>query len=305
MNEFFKTLKEMHKRKRGSISLFLSLYGKVVAVSLLLIFILSLSIVLYQTFSHTELTVSFLDVGQGDAILVTTPSKKQILIDGGATHKILEELSSEISYFDRSLDVVIATHPDADHVTGLIPTLVKYDVSTIITSPMTSDTGVFKELNSQIESEGADVRIGKKGDTIDFGDGVVLYILYPGERIVRDTNDASVSVVIIYKEHSFLLTGDLSQAYEPELIQSSYIKNVTVYKAGHHGSNTSSGEQLLSYTKPEYAVISAGKDNTYGHPHKEVLKRLSVYAKETFSTIDNGRITFTSDGKLLTISTKK
>lgn len=284
---------------------FIEAYGKVIFCATLF-FILGSSVYsLLEVAERKKLEVTFLNVGQGDAILVTTPGGKQMLIDGGATHIVLEEVAKHISYFDSTIDIVVATHPDADHVTGLIPVLQKYNVATVVTSNVTGSTGIFTDLTEKINDEGAIVHVARKNDTIDFGDGVSAYILYPKNQIAKDTNDGSVSMVITYGGHSFLLSGDLSSAYERELIDDSVPKHVTVWKAGHHGSRTSSSELLLSYIRPEYAVISAGKDNDYGHPHVEVLERFQKYAKETLSTIDSGSITFVSDGRVLEVEKER
>jgi beta-lactamase superfamily II metal-dependent hydrolase len=256
-----------------------------------------------------KLRISFLDVGQGDAILIQTPHGKDMLIDGGSTNVILSRLSDRMSYFDRNIDVVVATHPDADHVTGLIPVLEKYNVSNIVVSPSKGDTQVFSDLDSHINDEHAEVRIAQTGDVIDFHDGVIAHVLYPDKNYVakkNDTNDSSVSVLITYGEQSFLLTGDLPIARENKLFSSGTLsKNITVYKAGHHGSKTSSGDQLLSYIRPEYAVISAGENNRYGHPHRETIERLQKYSKEIISTIDRGTISFVTDGRTLEVETSR
>lgn len=305
------------KDSRKRLGTFFNDYGKVLVCGFLLcLSLLSVSLIISSVTSKT-LRVSFLDIGQGDAILIQTPSGHDMLIDGGRNDRVLEKISKEMSYFDRHIDVVVATHPDADHITGLIPILTKYEVSTIITSPHPGRTGISEELKKGIANERAKVHVAKKGDVIDFGDGVVAHILYPtqNQRIKEsETNDTSVSMVITFGEESVLLTGDLPIAYEDELLgnlislrqsRESAISNVTIYKAGHHGSKTSSGEQLLSYIKPEYAVISAGKDNSYGHPNPEAMSRLETYSKEILSTIDRGTITFLLDGKGVKVKTDK
>ena len=274
-------MKEWLEENRGIAKLLFWEYGKIsfasicIAVSLVsILFIISSAV-------PQKLKISFLDVGQGDAIFLQTPSGHDMLIDGGPTNKILERLGKEMNYFDRDIDVVVATHPDADHVTGLIPVLEKYNVRTIVVSPTDGSTGVFTDLQTHIDNEGADIHVARTGDRIDFGDGVTATVLYPPKNYIpkkNDTNDASVSMVITYGNHTFLLTGDLPSSREPKLIGallslrtsasaerklvgSSANSNITVYKAGHHGSNTSSGDQLLGYIKPEYTIISAGKDN--------------------------------------------
>ncbi len=283
-------------------------YGRVIAVSVSLCLLIALCIYVALHTSTRELRISFLDVGQGDAILIQTPSGKDMLIDGGGTDVVLERLSEQVSFFDHTLDVIVATHPDADHVTGLIPVLKKYEVKKVIMSPRDGDTGIFADLDKHIDGEKTEVHVARTGDMIDFGDGVTAWILFPPTNYdVRseDTNDASVSMLVTYGEHTFLLTGDLPTVYEGKLISRELPRNITVYKAGHHGSKYSSGDQLLSYTRPEYAVISAGKDNKYGHPNPEALERLQKYAKEILSTIDRGTITFISDGRVLEVETSK
>lgn len=282
-------------------------YGKVSVVLFSVALIAVSCVVIFYESAPAKLRVSFLDIGQGDAILIQTPSGHDMLIDGGPTNAVLEKLHSKMSYFDRELDVMIATHGDADHITGLIPVLEQYDVKRFVKSPIVAETGIFDDLLSHITEEASEVHVGKRGDVIDFGDGVVAYILYPGANISpkTETNDASVSVVVSYGEQAFLLTGDLGSTHEGELIQSVLPKHITVYKAGHHGSKYSSGEQLLTYIKPEYAIISAGVDNKYGHPNPEALQRLTKYSKEILSTIDRGTITFVTDGRTIEVETDK
>ena len=231
-----------------------------------------------------------------------------MLIDGGVDTRVLERLAQRLSYFDTTIDVVVATHPDADHITGLIPVLEKYTVGHVVTSPVRGHTGVSGELEKSIEHENTVTHVAVRGDEIDFGDGVVAHILYPSDNFhgnEKDTNDASVSMVITYGGESVLLTGDLPSKYEGELLSDVLPHGVTIYKAGHHGSKYSSGDVLLSYIKPEYAVISAGKDNKYGHPNPEAVGRLKVYSKEILSTIEKGTLTFLLDGQSAKVITTK
>lgn len=305
-------IKETIEKELGRIT---TEYGKVIFVIFSLVALLICGSVLFLQLGRHELRVSFLDIGQGDAILIETPSGKEILVDGGPTDAILERLAHELPFFDRDIDVIVATHPDADHVTGLIPALEHYDVKRVVTSPRVGGTGIFEDLDKHINNEylldgkvGTVVHVAQTGDVIDFGDGVTAKILYPSANYntsIGDTNDASVSMVITYGDESFLLTGDLPTTHEGELIANGLPNNITVYKAGHHGSKYSSGEQLLSYIHPEYAVISAGKDNKYGHPNPETLERLQKSSKEILSTIDRGTITFVTDGKTMEVKTSK
>lgn len=283
-------------------------YGKVIFVCCLIVVSMASVYLIVSLISPHKLRVSFLDVGQGDAILIQTPSGKSMLIDGGPTNIVLEKMAHEMSYFDNDIDVMVETHPDADHITGLIPVLEKYKVSTMVISPAEGSTKIVDDLTSHIVAEHTDTHIARSGDSIDFHDGVVVKILYPRANYVgkkSDTNDASVSIVITYGDESFLLTGDLPSKEESKLLNEDLPKHVTVYKVGHHGSKYSSGEQLLTYIKPEYAVVSAGKDNKYGHPNIETIDRLQKYAQEILSTIDRGTISFIADGRMMEVETTR
>ncbi len=293
--------------RRKSIESFFNNYGKVSIVSFSLFLGVVSVCLLVISITPQKLRISFLDVGQGDSIFIQTPSGHSMLVDGGASDVVLTRLGEEMNYFDKNIDVMVATHGDADHVTGLIPVLEKYSVEKIVVSPVRAETSIFSDLEKRIQEENGNVYVGARGDEIDFGDGVLVHILYPRKSISQkiDTNDASVSFVLTYGEHSFVLTGDLTSTYEPQLLGISLPKNVTVYKAGHHGSKTSSGEQLLSYIRPEYSVISAGKENKYGHPNPEVLARLQTYSKEVLSTVEHGTISFESDGRIVDMKVDK
>jgi competence protein ComEC len=296
------------EKKVKKVKVFISQYGKVCSFLLLLVFSIVLISGIYFLISPKKLVVSFLDIGQGDAILVQTPSGHDILIDGGPSDRVLEKLSQKMNYFDRHLDIVLSTHPDADHVTGLISVFKKYKVDTVIVSPALAHTGVFDVLEKSILDEGSTIYQGTQGDMFTFGDGVVMQILYPYAgltREIQDTNSYSVSILVSYEDESILLTGDLPSVSEKYLLQDVLPHQVTIYKAGHHGSKYSSGEQLLSYIRPEYAVVSAGKNNKYGHPNNETLERLKKYAHQTISTIESGTISFVLNGTSIMVTTEK
>ncbi len=301
-------MKVWYEETRQTVKSFFYEYGKLVSCIVLLLVVCVLFNELVTSLTPKKLRVSFLDVGQGDAILVHTPSGHTMLIDGGPDDRVLERLADELTYFGKHLDVLIATHGDADHITGLIPVLKKYDVGHVVMSPLSGHTGIFSELEKSIAEEQVAVSVAKKGDEIIFGDGVVAHILYPEANFhgnEKDTNDASVSLVLTYGDESVLLTGDLPSTYESKLIQEVLPQHITIYKAGHHGSKYSSGDRLLSYSRPLYTVVSAGKDNRYGHPNLETLGRLKVYTQEILSTIDKGTITFLLDGDTTEVHTSK
>lgn len=292
--------------KGGNLKLFFHEYGKILSVGVSISLCL-VSVFFIVTFVLPQkLHVSFLDIGQGDSILIQTPSGHTMIIDGGPSDKVLAKMNEQMNYFNHTIDVMVATHPDSDHVTGLIPVLEKYDVKNIVRSDEEGTTGVFKDLETHMRDEGSVTHVAKVGDVIDFNDGVTATILHPylNEKF-SDTNSASVSVLLSYGRETFLLTGDLPTTNESLLLSSHLLpKNITVYKAGHHGSKYSSGEQLLTYIRPEYSIISAGVDNKYGHPNPEAVVRLQNYSKEILSTIDRGTITFETNGSVIEVTTE-
>lgn len=244
------------------------------------------------------LCVIFFDVGQGDAIYIESPSGIQMLIDGGRDSNVLRKLGHELDYFDRTLDYVLATHPDADHVAGLVDVLKRYDVEAIILSGNEGDTPVADAFVTASIAEDAQLITARRGQTIDLGAGVVFEILFP-DRDVRDveSNTASIVAKLTYGDTEFLLTGDAPKSIEEYLVlaEGAHLQS-DVLKVGHHGSRTSTSELFLAEVTPQYAVISAGQDNTFGHPHTEVTDLLFNYGVQIKSTAQNGDVVFMTDG---------
>lgn len=256
------------------------------------------------TASQHILTVAFLDIGQGDSIFIQTPSGRQILIDGGPNRKVISELSTVMPPFDRSIDIVINTHPDKDHIGGLPDVLQKYKVSAVIDPHIGVDKGVYAEYEKEIEEKHIPYITARRGQTIDFGDGTSLQILFPDHDVskLKDANDGSVIAHLVYGETEVMLTGDAPKSVETYLVglNEANLKS-DILKAGHHGSRTSSGENFVHAVAPIYAVISAGKDNSYGHPHKETMDTFTKLGIQTFSTAEEGRVVFESDGKTFSV----
>jgi competence protein ComEC len=249
--------------------------------------------------ASSYLTVRFLDVGQGDAIQVITPDGYEMLIDGGPSASVLRELASGRSFFDRSIDVVIATHPDTDHVAGLVDVLKRYDVGMIIETAVHHDAPAAVAFLDTSGSEAARRISAQAGQTIMLGASTTVRILSPqGDTTDWETNTASVVVQVVYGDIEFMLTGDAPSSIE-EYLTGAVGANLKseVLKLGHHGSDTSSSEVFLEAVGPQYAVVSAGKDNRYGHPHAEVLRRVSEAGSRIVSTAEQGTITFNSDGR--------
>lgn len=245
------------------------------------------------------LCVVFLDVGQGDAIFIQTPNGTQLLVDGGRDQSVLQELGAVMSFSDRTIDYILATHPDADHIAGFYDVLERYSISNVIRTENESDTAIWQAVEEAIVEEKAKVYYARRGQRYDFGSGVVLEILFPDtDPSQMESNTSSIVARLIYGNTSFMLTGDSPKAIEEYLvlIEGEYLKS-DVLKVGHHGSRTSTSESFLDHVDPQFAVISAGKDNSYGHPHVEVTDALFNAGITTLNTAKDGRVVFWSDGE--------
>lgn len=231
------------------------------------------------------LEVTFFDVGQGDAAFIETPQNQQILIDGGPDDKVLEKLGKEMPFWDRTLDLVVLTHPDFDHLAGLIEVLKRYQVENILWTGIVCDTGLCQEWQKLIKEEGANVYIAKAGLRISD-----LEVLFPFESLegkkASNNNDTSIVLRLASNKKSFLFAGDISQSIEKKLTN----VDSDVLKIGHHGSKYSSSKEFIKAVSPEVAVISVGKDNKYGHPHQETLDTLNEYGISILRTDINSDI---------------
>ncbi len=279
------------------------------AVLFVLIFVTVFSVYFLIKESRGVLTVAFLNVGQGDSIFIEAPNGNQMLIDGGPDRSVLRELGKVMPFYDKDIDVVIATHPDADHISGLNDVLAKYKVSLFLEPGVLTDTNVYKELEKRILEKEKLNKIKKiearKGMVIDLGSGangkVVLEILYPIlDPRGMETNTASIVARLVYGENEFLLTGDSPANIENYLVSLDGAHGgkleSDVLKAGHHGSKTSTSENFVKSVSPQYAIISAGFENRYGHPHQDVLDNLNKFNIKILRTDLDGRIVFESDG---------
>lgn len=251
------------------------------------------------------LTVAFLNVGQGDAIYIHAPNGNSALIDGGPPDgKVLSELGSMMSFFDRGIDVVIATHPDQDHIGGLPEVLSRYHVRALFESGLASENGVYFAMEKEAEKEGSRKILARGGEKIRLARNVILEILYPDKSFPprTDTNSASVVVKLTYGNESFLFTGDLPQEQENGLVRKyGTALHVNVLKFGHHGSKTSTSPEFLADVSPEYGIVSAGEGNKYGHPHKETLDLAEKDNVKVLRTDTEGRIVFETDGNNLSL----
>ncbi len=258
-----------------------------------------------------RLTVAFLDVGQGDAIFIQTPSGVQMLVDGGPDPEAMQrELGRVMPFWDRTLDLVVLTHPDADHLNGLVSVLERYDVARVAETGVASTSGQYASWRRLVAGE-PDVEALEAfaGQDWRTGDGVVMSVLNPPPGLPSWTpdlrNNSGVTLRIAYGEVSFLLPADIHAYAEATLLASDAPLRATVLKAAHHGSATSSSQAFLDAVDPEAVVVSAGIDNKFGHPADEVMERLNALAGEdnVYVTAEDGAVTFTTDGERLWVDT--
>ncbi len=255
-------------------------------------------------FAHREtnlLKVYFLDVGQGDSIFIDSPTHGRVLIDGGVNRKVLSELGKILPFGDKNIDVVIATHPDADHITGLVDVVKRYKVGVFVEPGVESDNLVDDALELVVKEKNIPDLLARRGMNLDLGGGANLLILFPNTDVSTwETNDASIVAKLIYGDKSFLLTGDSTKSTEYKLMAlDESVLDSDVLKAGHHGSDTSTSILFAQAVSPEYAVISAGKNNRYGHPKQSVLDILNKVGAKIVSTADLGTIKFQTNGETL------
>jgi competence protein ComEC len=256
-----------------------------------------------------RLHVAFLDVGQGDAVLVTTATGQQILIDGGPSPAALgAALARQMPFWDRSLDLLILTHADQDHAAGLAEALARYRVGGWLDNGRASDEPVYLQSLAEMEAAGVPRQIVAAGDRLELGQGAVLEVLHPprGEvtTAIAGDNDGSLVLRLTWGEAAFLLTGDLGAAGEADLLASGQPVDAEVLKVAHHGSGSSTGRAWLRAVSPRFAVISVGIDNRFGHPDPALLERLGeLPGLEVLRTDQAGTVEFVTDGQWLWVRT--
>lgn len=245
------------------------------------------------------LEIHFIDVGQGDSTLILCDGEA-MLIDAGENDQGTKVQSYLTAQGVDRLDYVIGTHPDSDHIGGLDVILYKFDCETVIMPEAAKDTATYRDVIDTMSHKRYQNTPPVPGDTWELG-GADFTILSPSGSY-ESSNDNSVAILLTYGETSFLLTGDAQEQAEQDMLSSGLPLKADVYKAGHHGSSTSSTEDFLNAASPAYAVISCGEDNSYGHPHAEVLNRFRAMGLEVFRTDEQGSIIAYSDGQNITWS---
>jgi len=258
-----------------------------------------------------NLKVDFLDVGQGDSAFIQTPEDHQILIDGGPGSSVLGKISSLMPFWDKTIDLVILTHPESDHMQGLLVLLQNYKADYILWSGVKKTAPEYDAWMNVLEKQeklGAKIIIANANQEIKIGN-VLIDTLYPlesmeGKDMKNTSNDTCVVSKIIFGDNSFLFSGDISSVAEKEIVNSGENILSDVLKVAHHGSKYSTSDLFLENVKPKIAVISVGAKNTYGHPTPEVLQRLEKFGIKVLRTDKDGDINFVSDGNNLSLRQK-
>jgi competence protein ComEC len=252
-----------------------------------------------------RLTVTFLDVGQGDAILIDGPDGHRVLVDGGPSGEAISAaLGRRLPFHDRRLDMVVLTHPQQDHLGGLPEVLEQYSVRSVLTNGFDSDSAAFRIWSEALSRHGISPVHGTRGQTIDLGHGAMLSVLSAGPgAYASGVNNSSLVLRLAMRDISFLLTGDITQEGEAALLRTGADLRTTVLKVAHHGSSTSTSTQLLSEARPIVDVISVGAGNPYGHPVKQVLQRLE--GDLILRTDENGDVVLSTDGHRLWLETQR
>lgn len=249
---------------------------------------------LYQKESQGP-EVVFLDAGQGDAALIRLPGDVQILIDGGPSGEVASKLGRYFPFYDKDIELVVLTHPHADHLRGLIEVFKDYNVKNFMWSSANYESRVYSEFVEALKSEGGNVYLAKAGDAVKHQGTSLLRILSPLEfsfgQSFKKIHDSNIVSQLDIGRKKFLLMGDAEEPMEKDLLAAGAIEDIDVLKVGHHGSKTSTSADLLNAANPEEAVIPVGR-NSYGHPHRVVLDRLAKFGTMIFRTDEAGDVVY-------------
>lgn len=247
-----------------------------------------------ETVTGKEMKVHFIDVGQGDSILIQSPNGKNMLIDGGSREsgkKVVDFLRGQgVS----KLDYVVATHPDADHIGGLLAVLNSISIQNFVDSGKVHTSQTYEKMLTLIQEKKLPFIVPANGDSISLDPSINITVLNAGEG-ATDNNEASIVLRVAYKDVSFLLTGDADTGVELNMMNQYNVES-TVLKAGHHGSNTSSSSEFIDAVKPKISILSYGKDNSYKHPNSEVVSTLKRAGSQVYATAEAGNISVTTNG---------
>ena len=273
---------------------------------LLIVFIIVLLGVILHEDRKGVLTFEVLNIGQGDALWIESPTGVQVIVDGGPNNTLMREIPKVMPWYDRHIDMIVVTNPDKDHYEGFISLLKKYKVDTVLEPGTNNPNELYVSFEKIINDSKIERIIALRGQVIDLGGGAYLQILFPDRDISGlSSNDGSLVMKLVYGETSVMLQGDSTAKIEDYLLTlgTTTLKS-TILKAGHHGSRTSSREEYVSAVNPQIVVASSGINNDYGHPHRETVETMQKLRIPFYDTCNNGRIIFESDGKNFLLKNK-
>jgi len=261
--------------------------------------ILSKSTITTNLNLQNNMITHFIDVGQGDCILIQV-NHKNLLIDSGTS----DSKAKVIRYLKNNnvskLDYVIETHPHDDHIGGMASIIKTFKVDEFYAPKLTASSEHFKEMIMALKSKDLKIKITKPNITLDLGPNTVCIMLSPNKTSYKDTNNYSCAIKISYKNSTYLFTGDIQELSEHEILAKHYNLSADVLKVAHHGSNTSTSQEFLNAVSPKIAVISCGVYNSYGHPNKVVLDKLKKLNCIIYRTDLDKNIVLISDGTNIT-----
>jgi competence protein ComEC len=269
-----------------------------------------------------KLHVIVCDVGQGDGIIIKTPQNKTLLIDAGPDTSIQQCLNKHKAFYDHHINAIFVTHFHADHIVGFIDLFKSYVIDTIVKDELNYPSSEKKEFEVESLNETKNIQEAWQGDSIEVEPDVIIYVLWPTESnwnrvngnweaYLSDFNDSSLVLLLKYKNAAVLLTGDAGSQVLDKIAGDEHFAalikdtHVRIYKAAHHGSRDASSEKLLDIFQPALAIISEGKNNKFGHPHKEAIKALDKYNIRYYKTEDKGNVEIITDGKSLKVKTER
>lgn len=251
--------------------------------------------------SHRYPVITFFDVGQGDAIFIEMPNGNQVLVDGGPSDVILSKLGRTLPFWDRSINLLVLTHPHADHLDGMLEVLRRYKIDVVLGSGVNHSIPEYEEWRKLLKALGIKVVVARAGQRVRLSSEIYLDILTPLEdfenKSLKNVHDAVVISKLVNASSTILFMGDAEKSLEYQLLFSGIDVDVDLLKVGHHGSKTSTSEEFLKQVSPELALISAGRKNRYGHPAQEVIDRLRSFGTTIFRTDEDRDIKFVSDGR--------
>jgi len=271
--------------------------------SLLSTFLVIIALAVYSFFGLNEdpsgdnfpLQITFMDVGQGDSILIQS-GDSTMLIDAGPT-SASDEIISELEKNNiKKIDILIGTHPHEDHIGSLDTVIQKFDIGRIYMPQAVATTKAYEDVITAVKNKGLVINKPVAGTSLEFGDAECVF-LAPNNSTYEDLNNYSIVIKLVYGETSFIFTGDAEALSEKEMLEKGYDLKADVLKVGHHGSSTSTAKDFLESVDPVYAVIMCGKDNSYGHPHRETMEKLKEKGIIVYRTDECGTIVCSSDGE--------